>query len=374
VSRLREGRRWIAFALALPVCALAVAFWSQGTIDPLIAPALLLDRSLQVLTLGLIPAVVLVIVAPVRPAIYAVTLIGTVGVMLGSAVTFSGVIRPPRDWNAIALAVVVLACGCTLLLRHSRELPGLRSVPGKVVAFALAAAIPLLQLTGNAAFLPSRTEATLNQKVSLKVADRTGEALRTEVAYEVKNPTDVRMIVLASRLTVCWWTDEQQPDFDQDHLVDQTNCSASRPITAGSWVSPDSGLENARALMIPLDHPRVTVISRIAFARGDRLRAGEVVEQAAIGRCHNVRTIRLEDGSRVQSLADSPKHLVYWDPTGRGALRFKFDSGSRINCPPRDPAHLGKYYGFTENNQVREVWLTAPGGAKDASNRRTRGL
>lgn len=231
-SRLRERRRWVASALALPVCGLTAAFWSQDAIDPLTAPALLLDRSLQVLTLGLIPAAVLIIVAPRRGALYAVTLTGVVGVMLGSAVTLSGVVRPPHDWAAIALGVAVFACGCTLLLRHSGQLAGLRSAPGKAVAFVLASALPVLQLSGNAAFLPSRTEATLNQEITLKVADRSGKTFRTELEYRTTNPTDQRMIVLATRLTVCWWTAEQQPIFKSNELKGLANCVASRPIAA----------------------------------------------------------------------------------------------------------------------------------------------
>lgn len=362
-SRLRERRRWIAFALALPVCGLAAAFWSQDAIDPLNAPALLLDRSLQGLTLGLVPAVVLTLVAPERGALYAVTLTGVVGVMLGSAVTLSGVVRPPHDWVAIALGSAVLTCGLTLLLRHSGQLPSLRSAPGKAVAFVLASALPVLQLSGNAAFLPSRTEATLNQQITLKVADRPGGDLWTVLGYRTTNPTDQRMIVLATRLTVCWWTAEQQPVFEPQEVRDLPNCVASRPIAAEAWVSPDSSLENSRALAIPRDHRRVTVVSRIAFARGDRLRASdEVVQRSAIGPCRDVRAVRLEEGSRVQSLAEPPKHLVYSDEYGDGGLSYGFDTDSGIDCPPRDPDDLAEYFGVTENRQVRDVWLTPPKG------------
>lgn len=120
---------------------------------------------------------------------------------------------------------------------------------------------------------------------------------------------------------------------------------------------------NTRALTIPRDHPRVTVVSRIAFARGDRLRASdEVVRRVAIGPCRDVRAARLEEGSRVQSLAEPPKHLVYSDENGDGGLNYGFDSGSRIDCPPHDPDSLEEYFGVTENRQVRDLWLTPSKG------------
>ena len=61
--RLRVRERWAVIAIAIPTWALALAFWLQDAIDPLTAPALLLDRTFQVLTLALIPAGFLIVTA-----------------------------------------------------------------------------------------------------------------------------------------------------------------------------------------------------------------------------------------------------------------------------------------------------------------------
>ena len=361
VSTLKEGRRWAALGLAVPIWVLAVFFWSQDAIDPLTAPALLLDRSLQVLTLGFIPTAALVLFAPARPALYAVTFTAAVGLMLGGAVALSGVIRSPHQWLAVGLAVLALVCGFVLVVRYSARLPELRSVPGGAVAFLLASAIPALELLNNAAFLPSRTEPTLGQEVTVSVAAATADAFRTDIDFEVTNPTDVRILVLVTRMDVCWWSADEEPVFDTAALEDRANCTYSRPIKAESWVSPESSARNSRAVTVPRDHPRITVIARLAMARGDRVRTSDDEEKPGpIGPCRHVRTVRLEEESRVKSLAEPPKYLVYADFNGDGGLNFDFDTGPEIDCPPKDSSGLREYFGVTHTSQVREIWLTPP--------------
>lgn len=108
--------RWVGCVLAIPTLVLGVWFWRQHAIDPLTAPALLLDRTFQVLTLVLIPASALFACAAARPA-------------LVYAITFIGAIRPPHDHRAVAFAVLTLLTAAGLVARYSRHIPDLRTRP-----------------------------------------------------------------------------------------------------------------------------------------------------------------------------------------------------------------------------------------------------
>lgn len=365
--RLRVRERWAVIAIAIPTWALALAFWLQDAIDPLTAPALLLDRTFQVLTLVLIPASFLIVTAKPRLTLYSIVFTGAVGAMLGAAITLSGVIRPPHDFGAVALAVVALLTGAWLAARYGQRLPEFRSMPARALAFLVVSAIPLLQLWNNAAFLPSRTEATLSQSVKLEVKEVTDDAFRLTLDYEAANPTDVRVIVIVSRLTLCWWAADETPVFDDDKLRDRPECRFYRPIAQQAWVSAGISLGSSTSQAIPLDRPRVTVVARVAFARGDRLRTSEdSVTFAELGTCRDVNAVRLEEESRIKSLAERSKHLVYADRDGDGGLDYYFDSGPTIECSSRAPsgssdsANLAEYFGVTHGRQVSDVWLTAP--------------
>jgi hypothetical protein len=309
-----------------------------------------------------------VLLAAPRAALYAATFTGAVGIMLGSAVTLSGVIRPPQDWIAVALALLALASGVVLLVRHAARLPELRSVPGGVIAFLLASFIPALELLSSAAFLPSRTEPALDQRISLNVTELTDEGFRTELDVEATNPTDARILILVTRLDVCWWAADARPAYEDAELVRRPNCTYRRPIAQESWVPAESGLRFSHAFTIPRNRPRVTVIARTAMARGDRVRTSDdVTEHRAMGPCRQVRAVRLEEESRVKSLAQSPKYLVYADFDGDGGLNYQFDTGPDIDCPPKDSSSLEQYFGVTNTRQVRDFWLTPPAQAEAPS-------
>ena len=173
LERLLQKDRWIAVAAAVPTWALAVWYWRQQAIDPLTAPALLLDRALQVFTLALIPAAFLFFDARPRLVLSAITFTGAVGFVLGLAITLSGVIRPPHDELAVAVGVLTSVSGAFVAVRYGGRIPELRAFPVRAVAVAGAAAIPLLQLWSGTAFLPSRTEATLTQSTDVVVASAT---------------------------------------------------------------------------------------------------------------------------------------------------------------------------------------------------------
>jgi hypothetical protein len=346
---------------AIPIGVLAVSFWLQDAVDPLTAPALLLDRAFQVVTLALIPAGLIVLFAAKRLAVYAISFIGVVGCAMGVAVALSGVIRPPHDPRAVALAIVAFAAGGWILVEFARRIPELQSVRSRALTASVATVIPLLQFWNGAAFLPSRTEATLTQAVGVKVVAVTEKYARVVLDYEAINPTDARVAVIVTRLTICWWGDRETAVYNDKRLLGRGNCSFYRPIGGESVVSPSSRVRNSAFYSIPIDRPHVTVISRIAFARGDRLRTSDdVITRERQGPCRDVRAVRLEEESRLKSLAQPAKYLVYADRDGDGGLNYWFDSGPDIECPGRDRAKLARYLGATDQRQVMNFWLAPP--------------
>lgn len=354
---------------ALPAWILVILFWRQDAIDPLTAPSLLLDRAFQVLTPALVPAGVFLLLGSKRAALWSVALTGVLGAMLGLAVVLAALIRPPVDLPATALAILVVLSSAWLVCTYAPRIARLRTVPAGVLAFALASLVPLLQLWSTVAWLPARTEATLTQEVSVDVAEVTDQAIRAVINYEAKNPTSSRALVIATRLTLCWWGANEEPFFDDARLRERVragDCRVVRPVSAESWVSPASNLRHSAAYAIPADRPRVTVIAMIAYARGDRLRtSGHVVNRAQLGACRDVRFVRLEEESRVKSLAQQDKYLVYGDRNSDGGLNFWFQSGSDFSsCSSGDSDQLEKYSGTTRAKQVRSMWLTDDANTK----------
>ena len=174
---------------SVPSLALSWWFWRQRSIDPLTAPALLLDRTFQVLTATTALAVVLLLVGAARIALYSAVLIGFVGLTLGAAVVVGGIIRPPADPAAIVVGVASFVLSGWSLIRYTPRVPQLRSTPAGAVAFILGAAVPLLQFWNGAAFLPARTEATLTQSVEAAVVDTVDDEFRVALSYDAENPT-----------------------------------------------------------------------------------------------------------------------------------------------------------------------------------------
>ncbi len=361
---LTDPHRYATLIAAVPIGVLAALFWGQRAIDPLTAPALLLDRSLQLLTLGLVVAALLVLARDARIAIGAVCYLGAVGFLLGASVALTGLIRGPADVRAVALGVLCAAIGATLAIRFGLRLPGTRSVATRGAIALVAAAVPLLQFWNGAAFLPGRTEATLTQRMTIKVAARVAHQTRVNLDYTATNPTDARVLVIISRLTVCWWTADEQPVYDNAEVMNRPNCRWYRPIGDHSWLSPKTPLIGSHAFAIPAGHPHVTAIARIAYARGDRLRLDEASgapRPAVEGNCFSTTPIHLEEESRVKSLAQRPKYLVYYRRFQDGGTGYYFARGSTSRCPQRvsgGPSRLAEYFGVTDGREVLDFWMT----------------
>jgi hypothetical protein len=397
--------------LAAPTFALLAVFWAQGAIDPLTAAALVVDRALGGLTLVLLVALILVWTNKgwAKPLWI---VIGAVGLLVSVAVLAGGAFRPTRDLLMMLVAAVALAGALTLIITSGDDLPRVAGIPTKVLALAGAVAMPLLELFTGAAFLPSRTEATLTQTVEVVLAEAMDDKFRATLQYKAENPTDTRVLVVVSRLTTCWWRPGVTPLYRDQELLKRDNCRATRPVGSTGWISPESNLTFSASYKIPIGSPRVTTVARVAFARGDRLRTGEgFTDYGQLGQCYHVHAVRLLEESRLEAMAERPKYLVYADRDGDGGVSYYFDSGPNVECPSGNPngvspdeaplrgsgdpsvfddaatdpqslgpqptpnpdsespsvrsgddAELRRYFGVTEQRQLQDVWLTPPKG------------
>ena len=119
---------------------------------------------------------------------------------------------------------------------------------------------------------------------------------------------------------------------------------------------------------MPTSKPRVTtVISRVAYARGDRLRTSDdVTELDTLDGCRDVRAVRLEEESRLKSLSQQDKFLVYADISGDDGLNYYFDTGPDLDCPSNNSARLPDYFGRTHGRVVLDMWLTESSASESA--------
>ena len=171
------------------------------------------------------------------------------------------------------------------------------------------------------------------------------------------------VLVIITNMTVCWWKAEANPTFDINTLQNLDNCRVFRTIGPGSWIPPQSSLIYKTAIATPVDSPRLIVISRIAYARGDRLRLAEDAEEARQRECRGRRPVRLQEESRFKGLAQEDKYLIYADFEGDGGISYYFDSHP-LDCPYRANAvdagddDLMEYFGATERTAHLEEWLS----------------
>lgn len=360
LNRLQEGDRWQVLGGLLPAFALSIIFWKTPAIDPLTAPALLLDRTLQVATLGFAPATAAVMLAPAVPALYAALYASVVGVALGSSVALTGLVRPQADWAMVALAAVAAATSAWVLWKFGLRLTWLQSAGAKLLAVLLAAAVPLLQFWNGAAFLPGRTEANLTQTVTVEFRDDSRGVLQ----YTAANDTDARVLVIISQLIVCRWEADEPVTYDIPTIRDAPNCEQYRPVRERSWIAAESELDWQAAVDVPADTPKFTVLARIAYARGDRLRTDDEEEPLGdVGRCADVVAVRLLEESRVKGVAQPEKYLVYADLDRDRGRNYFYDFGPSVDCPGEGADQLNDYFGTTEATLIFESWA----GANDAA-------
>lgn len=359
--RVCDRKRWQCALGSLPSLILAAMFWRQNVPDPLTAPSLLLDRSLQVITLCMAVAIFAVLLARAALAVVGALVLSLGGLVLGSTITMAGLVRPEATKGIILLAIVTIACSYGVLTRFGARAGWLKGAGGKTAAALLAAAVPLLQFWSGTSFLPSRTEAALTQDVSVETVNLTDGMLHSELSVRATNTTSARVLIIISQTVICWWKADEEPIYEVDALTKRSNCRTEHPINERAWIPTESDLTYQTAITTPADHPRLIVISRIAFARGDRLRTdADVDRHTSLDRCTNVDVVRIQEESRFKGLAQEDKFLVYADYDGDGGRNFFFTFGPVSECPKPDRSPLSDYYGATLGRVVVENWLTPP--------------
>jgi hypothetical protein len=367
-ARLRERRRWGALGLLVPVYALGVLFLREPVLDPLTLAAFVIDRTLQVGVLAVLGAAPLVLLGPPRLAAVAAAGGALVGFGMSASVLGAG-LRAPRDLLVLALAVVALIGSLVLARGLWPHLPavGAERRPVAVLLGALAAgALPLLQLWNSSTFTTLRQNVSLSlaPEVTLQQGPTADEQTRVRVAVTATNEGSVRAIVIISDVDVCWWGADEEPVYDTELLQDAANCTSWGPITSHSWIDAGAALENSRALGVPASSPRVVVIARAAYARGDRLALVRRSEQkiGTLGSCTDVRRWTIREEARFRGLAQQQKYVLFGDDGEGGGVDYYVTSEPDPTCPD-DSLELADYYGVTHVSVTWETWLAPEDGA-----------
>jgi hypothetical protein len=366
-------RQWItrrervqALALSMPGLVLYGLFWAQDAIAPLTASGLMADRGLQVISLLILPAVVLVLVAKPPMAGRAAILLSFSATLMGVSLFATAVVQGPTDWIVAVGAGVAAVFGSIPLFKLGRRDPLLRTTTAKVAAALLAAAVSLAQFWNGAAFLPSRVEASFQEELTFEtIADDDGGA-NTIVDLVATNDTSARLLVLTSRMTICWWSDDEQPIYDVDELWGRSNCEEQYPLNDLSWIPPESTLSWSTTVNTPPGDHRLVAISRVRFARGDRLRVEKPASSSGrLGDCEKVRVFAIEDESRLKGLAQQDKHLLYADDDGDGRFVMQFQVGDEPTCPAENDTQLEEYFGVTDFTERLETRIEDPAPASE---------
>lgn len=351
-------RRLAVIAILVPAFFLGWQFWSAPAMDPLTAPALLLDRALQLATLGWIPAAIIILAGPPTLAGYAAGYASSVGVALAFSVDLAALMRPPADWGVVAWATLalVLCAGVFIWLVKSDdvEVPKLSGETAKFSAAILGSGVAILGWWNQASFLPARTEAKLTQSV---VAD-VQAAPRGTLRYTATNPTDSRVLVLNHEVVACWWKENQKVVWALPELRDRDNCRTFSPIGDRNWIAGNSTYNWQTTLNVPADSAQLVVLSRMSIARGDRLRvAGEHTGfQKPSGDCRIEGEYLIMDESRLKALAQEDKFIAYEEAV-HSKNGFYLASDPVSGCHGADPDRLAQYYGVSSHQTLFQTWV-----------------
>ncbi len=365
-ARLKDRKRWGSVLVLLPALILGTSFLNQEQLDPLTVTSLLVDRILYVAVFGLLLAPVFVLLAPPMTAMMASAIASATGVALSATVLLAG-IRPPRDDRVLVLAAVALA-GC--LVNYKLNLAGMpvfrRHATSSILAAALAVVIPLLQFWHSTSFLPGRlsTNLALTPNVSSEIK---GDQARGVVEIRVDNSSDVRALIIISDMKVCHRETVEELAYDVVSLRKDPSCRSVRPLGQRSWVDAKGSVSHRTAIETPAGRPLIQMISRVAYARGDRVRevAGSERTGQEIGACQDAVVVALQEESRYKALAQVEKYLVY-DTNDVGGIQYSITSSDARTCP-KSSSDLQSYFGVTELRVNWEGWVGAPAPAEEGS-------
>jgi hypothetical protein len=234
----------------------------------------------------------------------------------------------------------------------------------RVAAIVTLVAIPAFNFWQEASYLPSQNEVSLETVLKaepIAIADKSRHWL---ISGTVRNPSNVRASIVVSDLVACRWVDEV--DRSASSIMDErgnTNCKKlERPLGRG-WIDAGAQLEFSDTVPASEDRPLLGLRFSVAYARGDRLRTIQETSRDASsrerGRCSNVTVVRLQERSRLRSLALEPKFLMDADTNSDGGLNYFVAAQRDLKCPVTHDRELKDYYSLTELKVFSTDWLPA---------------
>jgi hypothetical protein len=325
------------------------------------------------------PALVVVLLGPTRLAVDAALFVAATGLATSVSIVMQG--RPgPVDVGVVILAVVAAVIDVLILaivlLRNPGRSQALRV--GALFAAVGALLLPLAQFWHATSWSNIVQKASIGLEPAVEVQGRTADDLFVKVDLKLTNNSVGRVRVIHSAVDICRWSPDEPLIYEPNELLAMPQrCTRWRTFAPRSWVDANASLTGSKTLKVPISSPRLEIIARVAYARGDRLQIASESETAEElpdsegpgGKCANASFYRVEPDSRARGLAQQEKYLGYADRRGEGGQAYFLVGGRPNRCRDSDPA-LIDYYGVTELSVVTETWLVPNREVPTVSDRR----
>lgn len=277
--------------------------------------------------------------------------------------------RPgPVDKVVMVLAVVValldLGVVARVLWRNPGQSQALRR--GTVIAGVGALILPLAQFWHTTSWASVVEKASLSLTPSVQIQGMNSANLFVNVKMDLKNASSGRVRIIHSAVDVCFWAQDEEVEYQPDVLRGlKHRCTRWNAFAPLSWLDGDTTLTGSLTLRMPRASPRLVLVSRLAYARGDRL---QVVSDATKAQslpdmdaqkpreCTHAEFYRVKADSRGRALAQADSYLGYADRKGVGGTTYFLITGKPNRCQDSDQ-RLIDYYGVTETRVITENWL-----------------
>jgi hypothetical protein len=312
-----------------------------------------------------------ILLAPSVIAEISSTVAAVAGVLFSLTLLLAVIFNVRRDVRVgVVVFAALVACLINLRLGWRAWRPAIPRTRTVVVSVLGIAALPLLQFWQSTAFLPSQKVAGLMATtLDMQVQDATDTTLRSAASVVTENTSDVRVLVIISNLLVCEWHPGDKTDYSPGELRRRPNCHQYRPVGNLSWIDPKVKVPYRIAVETSRDRPLVSLTYRIAYARGDRLRAAgsrrNLTTEELESSCVNGYVIRLADESRYRALVQQNRYLIYGMDSSGGTDYYLTSEGA-VRCPSKS-GDLDDYFGVTEMTAIWQGWLSPPKSAAGTS-------
>lgn len=354
-------QRLLALLVFAPTIALAIRFLRVPVDEPVSVSALLIDRTLQVGVILLLPAALLTILfAPWPLPSFGAIGGGAVAVALGLSALSSG-LRPPVLILPMALAALSIICGGAFLafLLHER----IRSVRLGAALVAPLAILPALQFWHASSFTPSRLTPSLT--ITPVVASRglVGDESRADVTVTIENVGDAPALLLSSTLFVCHRRTRAEFKYDRQDLREDEACVNPGFFAARTTVTGNTTHATTNSISVPQGHDLLQVAVWVDYARADRVRTSDVREYEELPTCEG-RAVRrkLQPEAKFRGVVVADRWLTYDEH--RNGYNYYLTVGDEAPCE-QSAYPTTRYVGLDQWRVFDEAWL-GPAATSDA--------